>query len=266
MMAVLQQGIATAVQLAITETMTRMPVPVAPSDVPVPDARAGKRMDERHFRRMKTFDGTKETDWKEWGFQFRVAVRASSRDVSKVMDWIESQTEEVDRESIVDEFQDGDYVDRMSSDLYDVLCMLLGGEPLMTIQGIKDMNGFRAWQRLVMKYHPVTPARALMCMIEAVTPPKAKTLRELPAHMEKWELRVFQLERDFGEKMSENEGGGLDVHVPAGHPGYRVPERRAREGLQGGPRQGEELDCQPLGQCQRPDADGHRPDGARGLG
>ena len=54
-----------------------------------------------------------------------------------------------------------------------------------------------------MKYHPVTPARALMCMIEAVTPPKAKTLRELPAHMEKWELRVFQLEREFGEKMSE---------------------------------------------------------------
>ena len=116
-------------------------------------------MDERHFRRMRTFDGGKETDWKEWGFQFRVAVTASNLHVAKVMSWIENQADEASQEDIVLEFKDAEYIDRLGCELYDILCMLLTGEPLLTIQGAKDMNGFRAWQKLVMKYHPVTPAR-----------------------------------------------------------------------------------------------------------
>ena len=182
MMRMLQQGIQTAVQTAIAETMNAQGAAAAAAAVPV--ERAQKRMDERLFRRIKRFDGSKNVEWKEWGFQFRVAAKASNPDAVRILECVENQTDEVSAEQIVEQFGESEYVEKMSNELFDMLCMLVEGEPLMSIQGIKDGNGFRAWQRLVMKYNPVTPARALMCMIEAVTPPKAKHLRDLPSLME----------------------------------------------------------------------------------
>jgi hypothetical protein len=70
------------------------------------------------------------------------------------------------------------------------------------IQVVRDVDGFQAWHKLIRKYSPITPARSLMCMIEVVTPPKVKQLAQLPAAIERWELKVYQLEREHGEKMS----------------------------------------------------------------
>jgi hypothetical protein len=39
-------------------------------------------------------------------------------------------------------------------------------------------------------------------MIKAVTPPKVKQLAQLATAIERWELKVYQLEREHGEKMS----------------------------------------------------------------
>ena len=81
-----RQGIAAAVSTAVQQVLQGMPA--NPASVPVvPPVR--KRMDERHRRRMKHYDG-KDADWKD---QLRVAVRANSNDVAKVMDWVEVQTE-----------------------------------------------------------------------------------------------------------------------------------------------------------------------------
>ncbi len=194
-----QQGLSAAVAAAVQQVMQSMPA--HPATVPV-DQPSRKRMDERHFRRMKTFDG-KEADWKEWKFQLRVAVRANSNDVAKVMDWVEVQTgPEIDRQALIEEFHDADYIDQLGRELFDVLCMLLGGEPSLLIQGVRDFDGFQAWHRLIRKYSPVTPARSLMCMIDAVTPPKVKHLAQLATAIERWELKVYQLEREHGEKMS----------------------------------------------------------------
>ena len=198
-MLVFQQGIAAAVSTAVQQVIQGMPANTASVPVEQPSR---KRMDERHFRRMKNFDG-KEADWKEWKFQLRVAVRANSNDVAKVMDWVEVQTgSEIDRQALIEEFNDADYIDQLGRELYDVLCMLLSGEPSLLIQGVRDFDGFQAWHKLVRKYSPITPARSLMCMIEAVTPFKVKQLAQLPAAIERWELKVYQLEREHGEKMS----------------------------------------------------------------
>ena len=195
-----QQGIAAAVSTAVQQVMQGMQT--NPPSVPVEQPSNRRKMDERHFRRMKNFDG-KEADWKEWKFQLRVAVRANSNDVAKVMDWVEVQTgSEIDRQALIEEFNDADYIDQLGRELCDVLCMLLGGEPSLLIQGVRGFDGFKAWHKLIRKYSPITPARSLMCMIEAVTPPKVKQLAQLPSAIERWELKVYQLEREHGEKMS----------------------------------------------------------------
>ena len=119
------------------------------------------------------------------------------------MDWVEARTgTEIDRQDMIGEFHDADYIDQLGRELFDVLCMLLGGEPSLLIQGVRDFDGFQAWHRLIRKYSPVTPARSLMCMIDAVTPPKVKHLAQLATAIERWELKVYQLEREHGEKMS----------------------------------------------------------------
>ena len=162
-----------------------------------------RSLDERYFRRLLPFEGVNQS-WKDWSFQFKAAVKVASKDVAEIIDWIERQQGDVCvDEVILHTHGDEDNMKKLASELYDVLCMLLKGEPLLLLQGIVGMDGFKAWQKINQKYNPVTPAKALMTLIEAVTPTKVKALKDLPGAIEKWELKVYQLERDFGEKMSD---------------------------------------------------------------
>ena len=88
-----QQGIASAVSTTVQQVIQSMLV----NPVNVLVETRGRKMDERHFRRMKNYDG-KETDWKGWKFQLRAAIRAASNDLARVFDWVEVQSSsEIDR-------------------------------------------------------------------------------------------------------------------------------------------------------------------------
>ena len=205
------QLIANAVGQAMSAMQAQLPAMVAamappPTTSPGPSiGLSRKTLDERYFRRIKVYEG-KDTEWKEFQFQLKVAVRAASPEVAKLMEHVEKVGDEVDIDDLAMEFVDFKNVpdfEKAAGEVYDMLCLLVHGEASLVVQGIVDMNGFEAWRQLHWKYNPTTPARALQAMIEVMTPIKTKGPKELLAAIEKWELKVHVLERDFGEKLSE---------------------------------------------------------------
>ena len=164
--------------------------------------RSGKRtLEPKGVSRVDTFIG-KDGQWREWAFQFRVAVKAMEASTVEILNKVERDETAHVLSDLELEFGEVD-VTRLASELYDVLCLCLKGDPLVLVQGVLSMNGFEAWGRLYRRYNPVTPARALQAMISVMVPPKVKDPKEIPAEIERWEAKVLSLQREYNEKLSE---------------------------------------------------------------
>ena len=125
--------------------------------------------------RVDTFSG-KETLWREWSFQFRVAIKAMGSRVAEIMERSEQEEEVTSLEDLELEYERLDAT-KAAGELYDLLCLCLKGDPLIRVQGVTSMNGFEAWNRLCRRFNPVTPARALQAMIAVMVPQGVKDER-----------------------------------------------------------------------------------------
>ena len=156
--------------------------------------RGGKRsLDAKGVSRVETFGG-KEAQWREWAFQFRVAIKAMHNEVAGIMAKVEVEEEGHKLEDLALEFSSLE-VTKAAGELCDVLCLCLRGDPLVLVQGVTSMNGFEAWEKWYRSFNPVTPARALQAMIAVMVPPTVKDLRDLPNEKEKWEGKVLNMRR-----------------------------------------------------------------------
>ena len=63
-------------------------------------------------------------------------------------------------------------------------------EALTVVRGVAGGNGWHAWQQLVIRYNPKTPARALMAMMVVMQPRKVKVVREPQGAVQEWEVKV----------------------------------------------------------------------------
>ena len=135
-------------------------------------------LDPKGMNRVDAFSG-KESQWREWAFQLRVAIKAMNSEVADIMSRCETDEDAHKLEDVELEFEDL-AVTKAAGELYDILCLCLKGDPLILVQGVTSMNGFEAWGRLYRRHNPVTPARALQAMIAVMVPPKVKDVRELP--------------------------------------------------------------------------------------
>ena len=158
-----------------------------------------KGFNERHFRRVDRFDG-KDT-WSDWCFTFKAAARSADKATVEVMDWIENQTDPKKEELELQVVDNG--VDADGSDLFDTLVALTGGEALTIVRGTGSMNGFFAWKRLMERFNPNTPAKALALMMEVMTPKHLSDPNKIPQAIEEWDLKVQSLEKEFQEKLSD---------------------------------------------------------------
>ena len=116
-----------------------------------PGRREYQSITEKSFKRLDKFDGTNS---KEWSFQFKVALRASSRDAYGMLNRTEKQSNAVNLDVLgEDDELVGIAVERTAAELYDALTMLLKGEPFTVARGVADMNGVEAWRRIYQKYN-----------------------------------------------------------------------------------------------------------------
>ena len=158
-----------------------------------------KGFNERHFRRVDKLDG--KSSWSDWCFSFKAAARSADKQVVEVMEWIEKETnpQQTDLDDqVVDSGGDAD-----GSELFDTLVALTSGEALTIVRGTDKMNGFFAWKRLVERFNPNTPAKALALMMEVMQPKHISDPNKIPQAIDEWDLKVQTLEKEFNEKLSE---------------------------------------------------------------
>ena len=158
-----------------------------------------KRINEKAFKRVRDFSGD---NWKEWAFQFKVAMKNTSYDAYKLMNVVERNSTEVNLASLHEIEVDTD-VTSIATEIFEVLALMAKGEAFTVVRGVADMNGLEAWRRLVAKYSPTTPATALAAVIRVMNPQRVKHVRELAAAMEAWENQLNTLEKDHDERLSD---------------------------------------------------------------
>ena len=110
------------------------------------DGGRGQRGPQIHSNNMKLvqFDG-KVSSWDEWSFSFKRHVKQMSGTAYTAM----SQTEIQDQPVL--EVDNTEEQQRLSADLYDLLCQMTSGEALSVVRSVVDCEGFRAWQVLAKK-------------------------------------------------------------------------------------------------------------------
>jgi hypothetical protein len=177
----LAQLVAVAVQSAVAATR------------PVPTGSPEKnRLDERYFRRVEKFDGTAKSNWREFAFQFKVAVGMANPKARSYLEEIQKAGKHVDFQEVFHEaieHEDKMQVEGVGSELYATLSSLVGGEAMTVLRGVMSGDGWLAWSRLNARFDPRTPAKALMSMLAVMNPKKIKEVRHLSGAIEDWEYK-----------------------------------------------------------------------------
>ena len=170
------------------------------SGVAVGDKKKREALDERHFRRMEKF-GNNEAEWRNWSWAFRTALGKAEPGIAEIVDWME-RAPNATSQNIADHFLDSD-VDAWAGELYAVLASLTEGEAMSIVRSDLERNGFLVWGRLYERFNPTTPAKALACMLEVMTPKAVPDIHLLPKAIGDWELKVATLAKEFGETLSD---------------------------------------------------------------
>ena len=78
------------------------------------------RLDERHFRRVKVFEGN-ELAWEDWVIQFKTQVRSADPWAGSILDRLQKEaTGDPDWDSFFVDDDDGE-VEKISADLFSAL-------------------------------------------------------------------------------------------------------------------------------------------------
>ena len=162
--------------------------------------RDAEHVNEKHYRKISQFKGK---DWKDWSFQFKSATKSSSKQAYELLCWAEKETVEIpDFTEYSDVAQcEESTCEKISGELFNLITTMVQDEPLQLMHNC-DFNGAEGWRRLAKRYSPSTPLRAMQLLLQVVNPGKVKHLKDVPGLIDRWEIKVLALERDFKESLS----------------------------------------------------------------
>ena len=190
------QVLTALVTLPVTAVMTAQATATPTTTAASSQANTNDKVDERHFRKMNNFSGT---NWKDWAFQFRSATRSSNIEAHRLLEWAEKQTMEIAEFTEYD--GEEEVAEKLSGQLFNLISTMVNGEPLQLMHNC-GYNGAEAWRRLAKRYSPSSPMRMMQLMMQVVAPEKAKSVKDLPNMIERWEARTLMLAKDFNETVS----------------------------------------------------------------
>ena len=165
-------------------------------------------IEEKWFRKLEIFKGT---GWRDWSFKFKNAVAASSLVGRQLLDWAEKEDSTITNFKGFLEATD-ETADKLDAQLFHQLSSVLGDDPLQILR-TSDGSGSEAWRRLCARFSPTTPMRGMNLMMAVVSPPKAKSAREIARAIDVWEAKVLMLQRDFKETLSSKMKAALLVSM-----------------------------------------------------
>ena len=71
------------------------------------------------------------------------------------------------------------------------------------VRGVPVGEGWLAWNKVVSRFDPKTPAKALLAMMAATQPKKVRDIRDLPSAIEDWESKVKILKEEHNADIDE---------------------------------------------------------------
>eukprot|EP00974_Lingulodinium_polyedra_P044531 4272323-Lingulodinium_polyedra.AAC.1 len=143
--------------------------------------------------------------------------------MARAMKWASEQSEEATASDIYDYLEedadardpDGirDDLERWSAALKNRLAQGLEGAAYVVQSAVEGSNGFETWRRVVKKYDPKTPTRAMQLMVRVMVPGKLKKNEDVGTAIARWESKLVALERDYRERVSERMKVGILISM-----------------------------------------------------
>ena len=163
------------------------------------DGGGTRKVSLKAFTRMTKFSKGEE-DFKDWNFDFAVALGSECPELLHNLKVIETMPEEMTTRSVYD--LDVDRADRMgldklSKELYEVLVMITEGEAKMMIRSVPDQDGILAWHRLYRHYNRKTLARVLRIHREAMHPKPSSDIGNLISDIVEWEDKWTRMAKEY---------------------------------------------------------------------
>ena len=148
---------------------------------------------ENCFKRVTDFDGQ---NWKEWNFQFKVALK------ERMPTGFPRGNEDETGGRRGRDGRDRHAGEQMARELFDFLAMTVKDDALAIIQGTTTVNGYEAWTRMVARDVPNHPATAVVVVMRVMSPQTPKGLKELGSTIETWELQLNALAKENDKSLS----------------------------------------------------------------
>ena len=140
------------------------------------DERRGVGLDERYFRRVEKLESHK--NWKDFSFQFATAVGAADPQVKKMLGFVARAGRNPNWDDIFVLYTDEEIL-TASNQIYAAPSLLVGGKAMTIVRRVPVGEGWLAWNKIVSRFDPKTPANALLAMM-ATQPKKVRDIRDLP--------------------------------------------------------------------------------------
>ena len=156
----------------------------------------------KFYTRLEKFAGD-DSKWKEWWYQFVVAMNAYDEKTAAIMEVVEKmELTEVSTEDIWLELtqEQAAWAEGTKSGLFNVLCLMTSGEANSLIRSCMDKNGYTAWKKVYDRFNPRTPASLTAAWREVLKPKKVKDMREAGKSIDMWENKLAVLKKEFGEE------------------------------------------------------------------
>ena len=154
--------------------------------------REPRRLLDTRGVRLPEFDG-EASKYNEWAFTFKRCLRSMHIEAYDAV--VEVETNGIDDQ----ESRLSGGGQKVSAELYDLLCQMCSGEALAVIRGVDDCRGLLAWRKLSDKYRPRTLARRVQLLMSILDPPKSSPDgRDLELKYVQWKERVREEQQVFG--------------------------------------------------------------------
>ena len=162
------------------------------------DGGGARKVSLKAFTRMTKF-AKGEDDFKDWNFDFVVALRSECLELLHNVKVIETMPEEMTIRSVYDlEFDRAGRMglDKHSKELYEVLVMITEGEVKMMIRSVPDQDGILAWHRLYRHYNRITFSRVLRIHREAMHPKPSSDIWNVISNIVEWEDKWTRMAKE----------------------------------------------------------------------
>ena len=166
---------------------------------------------DKIFRDIGKFGG-EEGAWAEWALKFRTTVKEYDAGLFQALEMAGDSEVEID----MTEVAESNIMDRCvekSAMLYNRFVHLLSGPALTLHQSVVGENGLEVWRLLKRRYDPTTTLRNLHLWLKIMNPGKVKKSQDFLAQVNRWEVWVNMLKRDYGQEVAETARVGLLILI-----------------------------------------------------